>query len=184
MREATIIVCTSLHRLFVRGRAVWWYTKLYTQYGTRSMVHTLWYSMVHGAKGCNSWLGFGLAIGLPKVFTPPGGSELAQLRQVGGALIPMVEFRALKAISGGLKLAYRLMNADLHQRVRILYTCTNSCWSWYASQVETVESPEHGLKRSILLSGDWWMQQSHIQLMINNSARFEQLEIYANLRRG
>ena len=61
------------------------------------------------------------------------------------------------------------MTADLHQRVRILFTCTRSCWDWYTAEVTRVKTPEHGLKRSIELSGVGWMQQQHIQLMIQNS---------------
>ena len=40
-----------------------------------------------------------------------------------------------------------------------------------------MKTPEHGLKRSIDLSGVGWMQQQHVQLMINNS-----LYDQANLR--
>jgi len=58
---------------------------------------------------------------------------------------PQGELAALKASSGGLRLAYKLMSSSLQRHIKILYVATQQCWTWYADQVDKVKTPSQGL---------------------------------------
>jgi len=87
---------------------------------------------------------------------------------------PQAELRALKSLSGGLGLAYKLMSAQCRQHARILQTVTRACWTWYASQVKDVKNPEDNLKD---LAGScrtgWVSLRETIQFVCHNTANLE-----------
>ena len=66
----------------------------------------------------------------------------------GKAPTPAAELQALKSISGGIALAYKLMSSSLHQHVQILYIVSKPCWDWYTDQVQRVKTPAYGFRFS------------------------------------
>ena len=73
----------------------------------------------------------------------------------GRAPEPRAELQAVKSANCGLHLAYKLMSSALQPHVKILFKCTQPCWTWYANEVVNVKSPLQGLKQSMRMARAW-----------------------------
>jgi hypothetical protein len=94
------------------------------------------------------------------------------LLAAGREMDPRAELAALRnAGNGGLRLAYRLMTAELHQDARILYTVTGACWAWYTQQVKTVKTPTQAFLNSARLAAGGWAREPHLWQTIDESLR-------------
>ena len=69
------------------------------------------------------------------------GMDLARVLRLN----PRKEFQALRAGTGGLKLAQKLVRMWLHRTIRVYYYGTKACWSWYTEMCKDVKTPQDNL---------------------------------------
>ena len=80
----------------------------------------------------------------------------------GEAPTPAAQLAALKNISGGLSLAYKLMSSALQAHTKILYAVTKPCWDWYTAQVTDIKTPADGLRYSARMAEGRWAKEPHL----------------------
>ena len=85
------------------------------------------------------------------------------------------EFNLLKEARGGLSLAYFLLSEELCLNVQILYHTMQPIWSWYSRQVESVKTPEDGLRYSQEMARGW-MRETHLRDLAKALRRCKALE--------
>ena len=85
----------------------------------------------------------------------------------GKAPTPAAQLAALKNVSGGLSLAYKLMSSSLHAHAKILYYVSKPCWDWYVTQVTEVKTPADGLRYSAQLAEGQWARELHLWQTLN-----------------
>ena len=54
--------------------------------------------------------------------------------------------RIRTSMTGGFKLALKIMTPQLQQDMKTVYHCTNSYWNWYTEQVTEVVTPVQGVR--------------------------------------
>ena len=96
-------------------------------------------------------------------------AEVAAFAAAGKAPTPAAELAALKNVTGGIALAYRLMTASLQQHVHILYAVTQEIWSWYVDQVKHVKSPSAGIRYLAKLADGGWAKEPHLSAMLGRA---------------
>ena len=75
---------------------------------------------------------------------------------------PREQLSKLKATTGGLRLAYKLMHCSLHECLLVMYVATQAAWSWYTREVQEVKSPRQGLVASLAASQGRWASDRHL----------------------
>lgn len=76
------------------------------------------------------------------------------------------ELELLRKTCGGFRLAYTLMSSDLLMMAKVLQTVTRPCWSWYASQVRSVQTPVDGLRFSMRMAASW-LEDKHLSDIVH-----------------
>ena len=76
---------------------------------------------------------------------------------------PRAELRALQSAAGGFKLAHLLLTDELRLNARVLFAATQGLWTWYANQVQTIQTPLDALEYNIAMATSW---TSHVQVII------------------
>ena len=87
---------------------------------------------------------------------------------------PREQLCKLKATTGGLRLAYKLMHASLHQVLLIMYIATQAAWSWYTREVQQVKSPRQGLMASLAASQGRWACDRHMRQGVSQTLYHQQ----------
>ena len=85
------------------------------------------------------------------------------------AKTPQAELAALKAVNGGLRLAYRLMTTKLWQHAKILYVVARVCWSWYSRQVKRVRRPKDNLSLTLAATQGAWQADRQLSETIRDA---------------
>ena len=85
------------------------------------------------------------------------------------AKTPQAQLAQLKAVNGGLRLAYKLMTSQLYDHCRLLYTVTKPLWNWYTDQVQNVKSPKQGLVELASNADRRWMRDPQFADLITNA---------------
>ena len=65
--------------------------------------------------------------------------------------------RIRTSMTGGFKLAIKIMTAQLREDMLTLYHCTNTLWDWYTKQVTKVVTPVQGIRWEFneMADGKW-----------------------------
>ena len=87
--------------------------------------------------------------------------DCEHLDDAAKAKTPAAELAAMKAASGGIRLAYKLMSSSLQCHIKILYVATQQLWTWYADQVATVKTPTDGFNYCVRMA-EHWAQEPHL----------------------
>lgn len=72
----------------------------------------------------------------------------------------------LRSEKGGLKLALRCTGWTTWLSVCVLYIGGQPLWTWHSKLVEQVKTPQHGLQRTISLTGGKWLGDKQLQDLI------------------
>jgi hypothetical protein len=70
----------------------------------------------------------------------------AELSEAGKVKNPRQQLDAMRQVTGGIPLAYRLMHTDLLDMAKVMYCCTIACWEGYGNFIKTCKTPQHRLK--------------------------------------
>ncbi len=93
---------------------------------------------------------------------------------------PREELRALRATTGDMPLAEKLLTPWLRRTMNIYYCGTKSLWSWYTEQVAKVKNTADGLRYYIECSAGGW--QKHVAELLRNNlvddANLKQCELF------
>ena len=112
-----------------------------------SFVHSLslpklgrWFSWNQCAEEqlCEFWPGRMILEGTHRDIPDPDAeaTSFRDIREVAKAKSAKAQLAEMRKLGGGLKLAYRLMTAQLLTHAKILSVVTRSCWTWYTQQVQ------------------------------------------------
>jgi hypothetical protein len=91
------------------------------------------------------------------------------IHSAGKQVSAQAELSALKKISGGINLAYKLMSSDLRDHVRILSRCTKASWDFYTWHVTEIKTPADGMRVSLAMAEGQWAKDPHLWATLNMS---------------
>ena len=117
-------------------------------------------------------------------FQDPDLVAFDNLEDIAQAKTPQDELRKLKSASGGLLLAYKLMSRDCLQYARILYIVTKGCWTWYSSQVKSVQTPGDAIKDLVAIIQRGWGNDPHLSETVRLSLQDAENLVYMGVEEG
>jgi hypothetical protein len=107
--------------------------------------------------------------------------DFEDLANVSKSASPQEELRKLRAVGGGLSLAYKIMTSVLLHIVKVMYIVSLATWEWYVWHIENLKSPKQQL--GFLLKYDW--RKDHTVLMtIKKSFRDKKNSDYMEVPTG
>lgn len=96
-------------------------------------------------------------------------ADIFDIHRAGQQLSPQAELSALKKISGGISLAYKLMSGALRDHIRILSVCSKACWDFYTWHVLNIKRPADGMRWSLAMAEGKWAREPHLWATLNGA---------------
>lgn len=91
------------------------------------------------------------------------------LKEAAEAKTPQEQLSRLRSAVGGLRLCHAVMTDGLLVFAKILYVVSKATWTWYASEVQSVQSPQDNVRRLLQGARDKWLQEPHFAKTIQDS---------------
>ena len=75
--------------------------------------------------------------------------DFADLKEAGKVRDPKKQLRAMRAATGGIPLAYKLMNTQLYEMAKVMYVCTIASWNTYGDRTKNQNAEAQDTKRDV-----------------------------------
>ena len=73
-------------------------------------------------------------------------TDFTDLKEAGKVKDPKKQLQAMRAATGGIALAYKLMNSQLLEMAKVMYCCTMAVWKAYGERTKKCKTPYHRLQ--------------------------------------